>query len=615
MSNTGDRVQIDSQVRKHVPTNRAWLAFLFVVLLALWGCESEKKGKPAQPENPNFQLTPDKERLCNDYRLLTLNIQRNHFFSSLIIPREHPEAANSYVRKGRERLWQMLKSTYPVLAPYDEKISSAINQTGDQGCAPEELIFDAMELENQHGTITLPEGFDFSKLLIDGLRAQASVLDPHSEFKPMQNSMLNHRDLNYGFILYPDERIPYGMRLESLAVLGIDENFPPAWQHPLKSGDRIVAVNGRAVKDFVARDLISAFAKAAYDNREIQLTVSRPGLDGEPVSVLLRPKSLAERSGVTSRVLDLKSRIGYVKIDEFFLDQTEKAFHNAVINLNSVFRKEGSALRDRTTIDAMRLLILDLRGCPGGSINPVLSIFNLFSKTTPFLFESHLHTAGQVTLLPYRQFPKAFVYLRETFDVPLVILVDHRTSSSAEVLAKLLQLYGRALIIGEKTFGKASMQLGLRVTDLLRLQDVKGVHPLEGEFWITNTIWYFSDKTTYQLKGIIPDLILQDPAIEVLQKDFRGKYPKAAVSEAMAENVINPEMFGREIVFSPPLLQSESAGSCPAGFDLHDFLKEQKSPIIVDLKTPTGDDFPFNEDRALHTVRQLLRQYLASQPL
>ncbi len=147
----------------------------------------------------------------------------------------------------------------------------------------------------------------------------------------------------------------------------------------------------------------------------------------------------------------------------------------------------------QTSIDGgAKGLILDLRGNPGGTLDAVVDVASLFINEGLVLYVEK----GDGTRTNWAARPDKYLT-----DIPMVLLVNAGSGSSSEVLAGALQDHERAVVIGDTTFGKGSVNI------LRRLSNDAGLY-------ITIAYWYTPDGRLIQSEGIIPD-------IEVVDRDSR----------------------------------------------------------------------------------------------
>ena len=223
-------------------------------------------------------------------------------------------------------------------------------------------------------------------------------------------------------------------------ALNIREVFPgsPAAKAGLKAGEQIIAVAGVPVS-----------RRGPAKSREAIL-----GKDGTTVALRVRAADGAERTvrvtrgDVTVPLVEARmltapggTKVGYVELDRF-----EKGAGDRV-------RDEAQALLD----DGAKALILDLRGDPGGLLDESVAVAGAFLKPGTVV----VSTTGRTS--PRREFRADGDPIPA--DVPVAVLVDRASASASEIVAGALKDTGRAVIVGERTFGKSKVQVTQETSD------------------------------------------------------------------------------------------------------------------------------------------------------
>ncbi|ANY67988.1 peptidase S41 [Paenibacillus sp. BIHB 4019] len=202
----------------------------------------------------------------------------------------------------------------------------------------------------------------------------------------------------------------------------------PAERGGVKSGDIIMAVDGKESKDSKFQDLIGLMR--GKSGTEVTLTLQRPG-QTEPIEITLKREAIPVYT-VTSEMLE--AGIGHITISRF-AQKTATEFDEAVTKL----KEQG-----------MTKLLLDLRSNPGGLLQPTIAIG---SKLIP---------KGKVILeVVYKEESNPIVYKstqKEEWTIPIVVLVNGQSASASEVLTAALKESAGATVVGEKTYGKGVVQ-------------------------------------------------------------------------------------------------------------------------------------------------------------
>lgn len=204
----------------------------------------------------------------------------------------------------------------------------------------------------------------------------------------------------------------------------------PAHRSGLRVGDEIISVNGQNVQGKPTSD-VSALLKGK-PNTEVVMEVKRPG-EKLPVSFKLTREKI-KISNITYFDL-VDATTGYIKLDEF-TPGAAKEVEAAVIDL----KRRGA-----------KKLILDLRDNLGGSLYEAVNIVNLFIPKG----KEVVSTKGKV-----EEWNKTYNTLNNPIDteIPLVVLTSGSSASASEIVAGSLQDYDRAVLVGQKTFGKGLVQ-------------------------------------------------------------------------------------------------------------------------------------------------------------
>lgn len=204
----------------------------------------------------------------------------------------------------------------------------------------------------------------------------------------------------------------------------------PAQEAGLKVGDEIVAIDGKVIKDRSTSD-VSSLLKG-QPNTEVAIRIRRPGIKEEMTFRIKREKINLSNVAYFGLV---EPDIGYIKLDDFTPGAGKEVSH-ALTSL----KKNGATK-----------LILDLRENPGGILNEAVNIVSIFIPKG----EEVVATKGKV-----KEWNKTYLTLDSPVDtdIPLVVLTSGGSASASEIVAGSLQDYDRAVLIGQKTFGKGLVQ-------------------------------------------------------------------------------------------------------------------------------------------------------------
>jgi len=204
----------------------------------------------------------------------------------------------------------------------------------------------------------------------------------------------------------------------------------PAERAGLEPGDRIVEIMGKSAKGWTSEEASKALRGKA--GTPVTLKIERPGALA-PIEMRL-VRSTIHQSAVR-RASMLGDGVGYIDL-KAFSDSTAKEMNGAI----------GGLLAH-----GMKTLVLDLRTNPGGLLNQGVKVSDLFLNP------------GQKIVSMHGRLPEANREFADTAkqrwpNLPLIVLVDGRSASAAEIVAGALQDHDRALIVGTPTYGKGSAQ-------------------------------------------------------------------------------------------------------------------------------------------------------------
>lgn len=307
------------------------------------------------------------------------------------------------------------------------------------------------------------EGADDKTLLQSAIRGMLSELDPHSRYMSGE-AYRDIRDSSEGH--YEGIGVDVEPRGDGIEVLTVIDDSP-AEQAGIKPGDFITAIDGESLE---GRDLDAAIDSLLGEaGTTIDLVVVTPGQGERSVTV---PRAVLQIPTMTFRQLDRSW--GYFRINAFNRDSAR----DLKTRLASV-KADGIDLRG---------LVIDLRNNPGGVLQGAVEMADGFLDEGVIVTTRGRNSAMQ---MEFEAHPGQWLA-----EVPLVLLVDRGTASASEVLAGALQDHGRAVIVGERTFGKGSVQ------SVLPLRNGGGIK-------LTTARYYTPSGRSIQAQGIRPDVVYE----------------------------------------------------------------------------------------------------------
>jgi carboxyl-terminal processing protease len=281
------------------------------------------------------------------------------------------------------------------------------------------------------------EKTDYEELIYNALRGMLAELDPHSDF-------MDPKDFKG---MQEDTRSEFGglgvvvtRRDDRLSVVAPMEGTP-GFRAGLLPGDILLEIDGQSAEKMTLRDAVEKLRGAP--GTMVKLAVAREG-EAEPLRFEVEREVIKVPSVRAPRILAGEGpRIGYVRVTQFS-EPTGKEFARALGDLE----KQG-----------MDALVLDLRFNPGGLLGSAVEVAGEFLPGGALVAytEGRSPSAARRYLAPGKG--------RQPRTYPVAVLVNGSSASGAEIVAGALKDSGRALLVGETTFGKGSVQSVVSLPD------------------------------------------------------------------------------------------------------------------------------------------------------
>jgi carboxyl-terminal processing protease len=301
----------------------------------------------------------------------------------------------------------------------------------------------------------------YSELTKSALHGLLSSLDPHSDFLEAKQYRELEEDMNAEF---GGIGVQVEVRKEKVVVIAPIAGTPGD-RAGIQRGDTIVAVDGQELGRASMSDVISRLR--GKPGTQVTVRLFRPSTQRD-VEFRLEREVIRIESVREARVLP--GGIGYLQLAQFS-ERTGEEFRDALGRLQA---------------EGLRGLILDLRNNPGGVLDAAVEV------AEPFF------PAGELIVYTQGRSPQDREEFRSRsrrlpIDEPVVVLINAGTASAAEIVAGALKDTGRAVLVGERSFGKGSVQ------SIFPLKNGEGLR-------LTTARYYTPSGVTIHQKGIDPQV-------------------------------------------------------------------------------------------------------------
>jgi carboxyl-terminal processing protease len=331
------------------------------------------------------------------------------------------------------------------------------------------------------------------KLITEAITGMLTGLDPHSSyldadaFKELQIGTQGE----FGGL-----GIEVGMEDGLVKVISPIEDSP-AYHAGMKSGDLIIKLDDVMVKSLTLSDAVKRMR--GKPGSKIVLTVIRKEAP-KPLTFTLT-RAVIKVQSVKSKLVE--PGYAFIRITQF----QEHTGENLATAITNLFKQNQGAMKG---------LVLDLRNDPGGLLNSSVAASAAFLPKDALV----VYTEGRNAEAKMRLTAAPNDYLRNSEKdylknlpaavktVPMIVLVNGGSASASEIVAGALQDHKRAVIMGTQTFGKGSVQSVLPLGNNTAIK-------------LTTARYYTPGGRSIQAKGIVPDIVVEDPATVDQDQTFR----------------------------------------------------------------------------------------------
>ncbi|MBI5806632.1 S41 family peptidase [candidate division TA06 bacterium] len=366
---------------------------------------------------------------------------------------------------------------------------------------------------------------DPQKLIYGAIKGMLESLDPHSNFLNPKafNDLKVSTEGSFGGL-----GIQIDIRDSWLTVIAPMAGTP-ASRLGIQAGDRIVKIDNISTRGITTDGAISKLR--GRPGTKVTIAIQREGVD-QPMDFEIT-RELIEIKSIPYYGL-IKNKTGYIWLANFMSKKTGDDLATAIKDLEN---------------QGMKQLILDLRGNPGGQLNEAVDVSSDFLKDSSLV----VFTKGRMprSNMTYNAYKQNYDNLGQPLYGPkkgsMVVLINQGSASASEIVAGALQDWDRALILGQTSFGKGSVQNIVELNDSIayKLTTAKYYTPSGRCIHRDNSAWQSGEldsleedstapkekfttlgglkRTVYGGGGIIPDVKVDLPLLKKLESNLERK--------------------------------------------------------------------------------------------
>ena len=342
----------------------------------------------------------------------------------------------------------------------------AANGEEDNGYSQISIFAKAVQLIRQDYVDGNKTGY--RDLITAAMKGMLASLDPHSQFMDPDDFRDMQDDTRSRF---NGLGIEVSMKNGLPTVVTAMEDTPAA-KAGILSGDQILKINGTSTERMELQDVVNVLR--GPPGRKVTLTLLRP-LTKEIKEYTLERAEIKVQSVKGARLLDAELtgpfKIGYVRLIQF----------------NEPTADELSKTLDELQRQGMQALILDLRNNPGGLLNSAVDVCAQFLPPNTKVVSTQGRVASQ-----QRDYSTSGA-AKERPNFPMAVLANEGSASGAEIVSGALKDLHRAILVGETTFGKGSVQ------NVMQLPDGSALR-------FTTAKYYTPSKQVIQGNGVTPNI-------------------------------------------------------------------------------------------------------------